>query len=242
MILSRELSTIERMRAIMAATERMREYAIMIACTLGLPFPNYLSWDETHAFIDAHEAEYKAVPSRIKKEKMPEANSWIYAVFDLLESKLRFYIGQWLGNVFSKKIPPFDSVDNLNKADRFELAKMFWAYKIEDAFGWKHLKYFNGKPITHDELIPIIARDLDYRIPKAAANYIFKRQINRQLRLPLIQVLPHTIQSGCNLKKHITAFIKSPIHMSMENQSIVILSVVMRSSGVGCWSGRVMSK
>ena len=159
----------------MAATERMREYAITIACVLELPFPNFLNYTETGDFISAHVDAYKATPSRIKAEKKAEINSWKYAVFDLEESKLNFYIGQWVGDCFYRKRPPFDSLENINSTDRVDLAQQFWACRLEDASGWKHVKYLNGKPITYDELIPIIARDLDYRIPKAAAKYLFKK-------------------------------------------------------------------
>ena len=159
----------------MAATEKMREYAISIACILELPFPNFLSWEETHEFINTHKDEYNAVPSRIKSEKKPEILSWIYAVFDIEETKLRYYTGNWLSDCFSKKIDPFDTQENLNATDRLELAKQFWEWRIERASGWKHFKFYNGRSVTKDELILIIAKDLDYRIPKVAAKYFFNK-------------------------------------------------------------------
>lgn len=159
----------------MAATERMRAYAITIACTLGIPFPNFLDYNETSEFISAHVGEYKAVPSRKKTEMKPEILSWIYAAFDIDSHKLKMATGNWLKDMFGAKTPPFDSLENLNAADRLDLAKQFWEWKTEPASGWKHIRFYNGVAVTNDELMLIIAKDLDYRIPKAAANYFFHK-------------------------------------------------------------------
>ncbi|WP_025435667.1 hypothetical protein [Peptoclostridium acidaminophilum] len=55
------------------------------------------------------------------------------------------------------------------------MAKRFWQEQTQDMPGWKLVEKLDSKPKTQDELILYIAKDLDYRVAKATAKYLFGR-------------------------------------------------------------------
>lgn len=107
-----------------------------------------------------------------KNKKYRKAKLLADRITSVDSSKMKFYVGRWLGNKMRHAEVPFDSIENINEADRFDMAKMYW--EEEGNKKWQYLKKLDGKPIATEELLPFIARDIDYRIIKATAKYIFK--------------------------------------------------------------------
>ncbi|AHM56684.1 hypothetical protein EAL2_c13890 [Peptoclostridium acidaminophilum DSM 3953] len=102
----------------MAATEKMRIYAIIIAIAMELPFPDFEDFDATREFIAEHEMVYRALLSKFRSAKREEAKAYFYAVYDLESLKMRLKTGNWVTKMFSKKKPPFNSLETLNAANR----------------------------------------------------------------------------------------------------------------------------
>ncbi len=107
-----------------------------------------------------------------------------YAVYNLENFILKLKTGNWVSKKFSKKEPPFNSLEALNAADRIEMAKLFWQEMTQDMPGWKLVERLDDKPITQDELILHIAKDLDYRTAKATAKYYFGKT-SKRIEIPL---------------------------------------------------------
>ncbi|MCD8198131.1 MAG: hypothetical protein LUE24_13380 [Lachnospiraceae bacterium] len=109
----------------MPATQRMRDYAIIIAVALEVPFPDFEDYSETSQFISQNEEAFKKLSYEVRRQKKQEANMYLYAVKDLESSKLKLKTGNWVSRRFEHRNPPYDSLESLNSADRLEMAREF---------------------------------------------------------------------------------------------------------------------
>lgn len=157
----------------MPATERMKEYALLIATALDIDEPNYFNFDDTSEFISEHVEEFKSLDAKTRKEAQKNVNAKKYAIYDLESAKLSYHIGVWLSKKLKDKLEPFDSLENINAYSRMKLAENFWRYQLNRFSGWKTIEMIDGKKKTVEEILLFIAKDLDYRIAKSTAKYFF---------------------------------------------------------------------
>lgn len=156
----------------MEATPNMKLLASWMSLCMMKQLPDLEDADATSEFIAKNKKAFDELPKDEKNKKYRKAKLMADRITSVDSLKLKFYVGRWLGNKMRRAEAPFDSIESINETERFDMAKMYWEEEGNEK--WQYLKKLDGKPITIDELLPLIARDIDYRIIKATAKYIFK--------------------------------------------------------------------
>lgn len=156
----------------METTQNMKLLASWMSLCMMKELPDFEDADATSEFIAENKKAFDELPVNEKSKKYRKAKLLADRITSVDSSKMKFYVGRWLGNKMRHAEVPFDSIENINEADCFDMAKMYWEEKGNKK--WQYLKKLDGKPIATDELLPFIARNIDYRIIKATAKYIFK--------------------------------------------------------------------
>lgn len=156
----------------MEAAPNMKLLASWMSLCMMKQLPDFENADATSKFIAENKKVFDELPMKEKNKKYRKAKLLADRITSVDSSKLKFYVGRWLGNKMRRAEAPLDSIENINEADCFDMAKMYWEEEGKEK--WQYLKKLDGKQTTNDELLPYIARDIDYRIIKATAKYIFK--------------------------------------------------------------------
>lgn len=156
----------------MEATENMKFLASWMSLCLDIVLPDFEDSDATGDYIAEHKKAFDAVPDDVKRKKARKAKELSYQVINIKSEKLKFAIGNWLGSKMRCSEPPFDTIDNINAIDRLELAKIYWKDEAKRRY-MVNFKKLDGKETSLDELLLFIAKDLDYRIIKNTAKYVF---------------------------------------------------------------------
>jgi hypothetical protein len=156
----------------MEATENMKLLASWMSLCIKKELPDFDDIDATSVFIAENKEEFDALATNVKNKMYSRALKVASRVINFDSIKPKAHIGKWLEYKMRGAVLPFDTIENINEADRFDMAKLYW--NEEGCKRWGFFKRLDGKPMTVDELLPFIARDLDYRIIKNTAKYIFK--------------------------------------------------------------------
>ena len=159
----------------MPATEKMCMYAKLIAVCLEKELPDFESFKKTHDFISDNVEEFKKLDSQYKEAKKREIWNMHQPEQDysVKTRSLKINIGKWIAERFEQGKVPFDCIENINSVDRRKLAFDFWESKIRSYPPYGLAKKLDEKECTQEEIIDFIAHDMDYRLAKATAKYMF---------------------------------------------------------------------
>ena len=156
----------------MEASENMKFLASWMSVCLDIELPNFDNLDATWEYISKHKKDFDELPDELKRKSAKKAKVLSYQVSNIKSEKLKFTIGNWLGRKMRNGDSPFDTIDNINATDRYELAKNYWKDEAKQRY-MENFKKLDGRETSLEELFLFIAKDLDYKIIKNTAKYVF---------------------------------------------------------------------
>lgn len=156
----------------MEASDNMKLLASWMSVCLDIELPDFEDFYATRKYIAEYKKDFDELPDELKRKSARKAKVLSYQVSNIKSEKLKFAIGNWLGRKMRNGDSPFDTIDNINATDRYELAKNYWKDEAKQRY-MENFKKLDGREMSLEELFLFIAKDLDYRIIKNTAKYVF---------------------------------------------------------------------